>query len=89
MCRTCQSSLHPNSAIPGPACSRHAQDEASQSLSMAGEGAQEVPPLAEELLVADGYWERRSQFSTGLSALKAHDPILMYIQEALNRFRIY
>lgn len=35
--------------------------------------------LAEELLVVHGYWEKRSQFSTVMRTLKAHDPILMHI----------
>lgn len=58
-------------------------------LAWMGRGFMKSYPLPEVLLMSDDNWERRGQFSTGMRALKAHDPILMHIQVALKGFRIY
>lgn len=45
------------------ACTMPAQSPASQHCSIDGPGSRESPPVAEELLIADGFGGRESQFS--------------------------
>lgn len=35
------------------------QDQANQNPTMDGGGAHEAPPLAEEFLAIDGFWQKR------------------------------
>lgn len=36
-------------------------------------GVHQAPPLAEELLVTDGYWGREDQFSSEMQALRSYN----------------
>lgn len=51
-------------------CTKPAQDQSCHNFSMGWGGAQEFPPLAEELLVIDDFWERECQFYLGIHALR-------------------
>lgn len=43
---------------------------------MEGDGGHEAPPLAEELLVTDGCWEKESQFTSRIQPFNAtHPPV--------------
>lgn len=43
---------------------------------MDGEGVKKPSAISEKLLAIDGFWERRSEFSSGMEALRddLHDP---------------
>lgn len=56
-------------AIALVACVTLALKRTSQHLIMEREGAYELPSLAKELLIFDGFWRKNNQFSLRLCSL--------------------
>lgn len=66
-----------------------AQKQVSSNLTTDGGGANEVPPLAEELLLTDVFWGSKNQISLGCDLREAiYDtvdcPTHVYTQKALS-----